>query len=711
MPCSRPEGKETAKMERCPLVSVYTGTFNAGTFIAEAFKSLLDQTHPNWEWVVVDDGSEDATWSLLCEFARSDPRVRVHRQLHCGKVGAVKDAATRLARGKYLVELDHDDMLTENALAEIVAAFEADPKAGMVYANCAEFNPDGSAHKYPGAFWADRYRPFKHGGKEYQECLTPDVYGTSDGWPRAWFLTVGPNHPRAFRAETLRALGGYDYTLALADDFDLTARMFLRSKIVRVEKCLYLYRWREGARGENATKLRNAEIQVQLEVCRNRYRAEFEAIKARTPTPCQAERLCKGLKVLAMAKNEAAALPGFVKQFRGITDRFCFMVDSASDDGTAGLAIKLGGAVKTRAFTRFDEQRNAMLKAMGAGAEWIIPLDPDERLDARTISLIPELMKRKDVDFYFARLWARNRDGTEREWPGKPFLVRKVPGLRWIGAVHENLIGSHRCVQVTNARITHDISLHSEERRNKADALYTRLSELPRLDAGGFPCLGYGKAEDPAIRKVWAGPLVSVIIPTFKRPKLLVKAIESVLAQDYFPLEIIIVGDHCPALKKLRLPRGDMRVVVENLARNHKDWGGAARNRGIELARGDWIAYLDDDNEWEPNHLSSLMFPAEWYGADYAVASLKIGDKVLRCSKPEKGRVDASAILHRKALVAKFGKWREGAAAVYANDWAFVEPWVKSGGGWACSNKPTVKYNLETCGQREFIEAQVAAGG
>lgn len=96
--------------------------------------------------------------------------------------------------------------------------------------------------------------------------------------------------------------------------------------------------------------------------------------------------------------------------------------------------------------------------------------------------------------------------------------------------------------------------------------------------------------------------LVSVIIPTTRRPKPLLRALASVLNQTHDELEVIIVVDGpnpetLAALRGIRDPR--VRVL-----QNHDSLGpGVARNLGAEQARGEWIAFLDDDDEWLPRKL------------------------------------------------------------------------------------------------------------
>lgn len=106
-------------------------------------------------------------------------------------------------------------------------------------------------------------------------------------------------------------------------------------------------------------------------------------------------------------------------------------------------------------------------------------------------------------------------------------------------------------------------------------------------------------------------PFVTVVIPTHKRLDFLTEAVRSVLAQDFArPVEIVITDDD-PAstvadalLARLpELRRCDFRYVV-----NERNLGlYSNHNRGIQLARGEWVAFLDDDNLLEPDFLGSLF--------------------------------------------------------------------------------------------------------
>jgi glycosyltransferase involved in cell wall biosynthesis len=103
-------------------------------------------------------------------------------------------------------------------------------------------------------------------------------------------------------------------------------------------------------------------------------------------------------------------------------------------------------------------------------------------------------------------------------------------------------------------------------------------------------------------------PLVSVIIPTYKRPALLGRAVRSVLTQTYDPVEIIVVDDNPEGTPSRRETEAVMREFMEERRVRYvkhavNQGGSAARNTGIQLARGEFISFLDDDDEYLPTKI------------------------------------------------------------------------------------------------------------
>lgn len=415
------------------------------------------------------------------------------------------------------------------------------------------------------------------------------------------------------------------------------------------------------------------------------------------------------IKVIALTKDEKEALPGFFDQFRPITDKFAIL-DSGSTDGTLEWAKANGIQVAERDFDRFDNQRNASIELLGKDAEWIIQMDPDERLDAHTIQCIPELVRSVEFDIYLTHLFALNRDCSSKEWIGKPFLWRNNLDIRWALPVHEKLIGSMRQAWIKNGRIDHVIALHNPERRAKSEGFYSKLASLPRIDVSQWPIIDYDHPMHPGLKQICIGPLVSIVIPTCNRFELRSKAEDSIRKQDYRPFEAIIVGDGPGSIGGITGIQGEGADLFRyyTLPKNHGAGGAVPRNYAITLSAGNWIAYCDDDNQWEPTHLSSLMEAVEKEGAAFGISSMKILGKERICDKPEFGKVDTSCVLHAKELVRKYGWWKNRLEGGYCHDWEFVSRWVKSE-KWAASLKTTVLYNAETSGQFEFLKKLVEA--
>ena len=115
---------------------------------------------------------------------------------------------------------------------------------------------------------------------------------------------------------------------------------------------------------------------------------------------------------------------------------------------------------------------------------------------------------------------------------------------------------------------------------------------------------------------------VSVVIPTKDRPEMLRRAVVSVIGQTYEPIELIVVDDGSaePAREAIDdLGPGDLeRFMVQRHERNQG--GAAARNTGIREARGEYIAFLDDDDRWTPHKLEKQVTALREAGGNAGVA-------------------------------------------------------------------------------------------
>lgn len=96
-----------------PLITVVTAARNAAGFLSEAITSIVNQTATDWEYIVVDDASEDDTPALVEQWSRTDSRIRLIRRSEQGGPYTSANEALEAARGKYIAQIDADDVAPE----------------------------------------------------------------------------------------------------------------------------------------------------------------------------------------------------------------------------------------------------------------------------------------------------------------------------------------------------------------------------------------------------------------------------------------------------------------------------------------------------------------------------------------------------------------------------------------------------------------------
>ena len=197
-------------------------------------------------------------------------------------------------------------------------------------------------------------------------------------------------------------------------------------------------------------------------------------------------------------------------------------------------------------------------------------------------------------------------------------------------------------------------------------------------------------------------PKVSVITPTWGRHDLLLnRCIPSVLAQDYPAVEHVIVSDgYEPDLYPLLAGRYGDEMKAGRIRYDELDehrgarWGHWCRLRGIEIAPGPYVAWLDDDNSFRPDHVSRLAALLD-AGAGFAFSQVMFhthgGNHVVGTDPPHLGGIDTSAIANLKSLHASV-TWRdEGQQTI---EWDLVERWIAAGVTWAFDDKITADYYM-----------------
>jgi len=123
------------------MISVITIAHNRAGLIGATIRSVLAQSETEFEYLVLDDGSEDDTAAVVSAF--SDPRISYERRTHCGRLSILRNAALRRACGAFIAWIDSDDLWEPDHLRKQLAAFTDMPEAGFVFTGVELFGPDG----------------------------------------------------------------------------------------------------------------------------------------------------------------------------------------------------------------------------------------------------------------------------------------------------------------------------------------------------------------------------------------------------------------------------------------------------------------------------------------------------------------------------------------------------------------------------------------
>lgn len=181
-------------------VSVIMPAYNAATTVAEAIESVRAQTSPNWEMIVVNDGSTDGTAEVVTDLAGRDSRIRIIHRMNGGE-SAARNSGIADARYDWLVFLDADDWILPAYMERMTKELTADPKLDAVHCGWARIDLNGMQV-------IESYRP-----------------PTGDLFPVLARRAAFPVHACIVRKSVVEAAGGFDITLRKSPDWDLWQRI------------------------------------------------------------------------------------------------------------------------------------------------------------------------------------------------------------------------------------------------------------------------------------------------------------------------------------------------------------------------------------------------------------------------------------------------------------------------------------------------------
>ena len=253
-----------------PAITVYVVSHNYGRYLNQAVDSVLAQTRTDWDLIIIDDGSADDTAQIAAAYQAQDPE-RVRIVIHPEAVGLPISAneALRLARGRYVLRLDADDYLDENALLVLGHYLDTHPDVALVSPNYVYVDERGNQL-----------------GVEHRWRIGQDT--TVLDQPAHGACTL-------VRRRVLKAVGGYDEAQDRQDGYDLWLKVVNRYKVGDVATPLFYYRQHTRSLSSDRTELLAARGRIK--------RAHVD--RARGPVKLRSA-------AVILAKNSYERLPNVV---------------------------------------------------------------------------------------------------------------------------------------------------------------------------------------------------------------------------------------------------------------------------------------------------------------------------------------------------------------------------------------------------------------
>lgn len=227
------------RRDREPLVTIAMPIYNAGKYLRPAIVSVVQQTFPDWELIVIDDGSSDNAAEDVRDIC--DPRIRILRDGLNKGLAARLNEAIDLGRGRYFARMDQDDISYPERLARQLAMLEQNPELDLVAVRCVAIDGD---NELVGAL------PYALTHEEI--CASP------------WMGFHLP-HPtwlgrmKWFRRHRYASPGPY-----FCEDQELLFRSYPGSRFATVPEILFAYRVRTKINWRKSVKTRKTLLGIQL---------------------------------------------------------------------------------------------------------------------------------------------------------------------------------------------------------------------------------------------------------------------------------------------------------------------------------------------------------------------------------------------------------------------------------------------------------------
>ena len=208
-----------------PKVSIIVPAYNNGEYIGEALDSVIAQTYPYWECIVVDDGSTDNTREIVAEYCQKESRITYLYQENSGP-SVARNNGIEHTSGEFILPLDSDDKIADTYLEKAVNHFLQHPETTLVYCKTELFGAESGEYILP---------KYDYANIIYQNCIVcTAMYKRSD-----YLNTTGYN------PNMIHGLEDWDFWISLLSP---------ESIVYRLDELLFYYRIKDSSRNMTCTQ-------------------------------------------------------------------------------------------------------------------------------------------------------------------------------------------------------------------------------------------------------------------------------------------------------------------------------------------------------------------------------------------------------------------------------------------------------------------------
>ncbi len=228
-------------ISKSPTISVIMPAYNAEKYISESIESILNQTHKNFELIIIDDCSKDKSWNIIQKYAKKNKIIHAIKNEKNLGLCLTLNKGIKYAKGKYIARADNDDWYYPERLEKQYLFLESNPDVGIVGGTMEIMSETG-------------------------EVYSRRTYSKTDQEIRKHIFSYSPfSHPLVMiKKSILNKTGNYNSSFIPADDYELYFRIGKYSKFANLSDTLMKYRVSSASMTSKQTKkMEHATIKVR----------------------------------------------------------------------------------------------------------------------------------------------------------------------------------------------------------------------------------------------------------------------------------------------------------------------------------------------------------------------------------------------------------------------------------------------------------------